>query len=60
MFENTKIMRMLLDCNCDHSFVDDMGCTALHYSVLSPGRDAFNLLIEKGVSVNIIDQVFII
>lgn len=47
MYENLNIVQYLLDNGTDITYIDDEGCTALHYAVLSENADCVKLILEN-------------
>lgn len=57
MIQNCNLVRTLLNHRASINIMDNIGCTALHYTILNNDEDSFNLILERKPNLSIIDKV---
>jgi len=60
MMGNSQIVQTLLNHKSSINCTDNIGCTALHYTILNNDRKSFNLILERKPNLNFIDKVLYI
>ncbi|KAJ1559178.1 hypothetical protein HK096_001461, partial [Nowakowskiella sp. JEL0078] len=56
IYENLEVAKILLKFGANVNAVDEIGCCALHYSLLNNDIATLKFLIEMNASLNIIDD----
>jgi len=56
MMGNSQIIQTLLNHRSSINCTDNIGCTALHYTILNNDKDSFGLILERKPNLNFIDK----
>ena len=55
--ESIELMGLLVDAHADVNAADAIGCSPLHYSLLTENLDCMRLLVEHDANLHVFDKV---